>query len=76
MHSLEKYKYFNYKKGVDYTANSLTYMIFENIDFKSIEENVSFFRCDFRGSTFRNVNFYKKHWDKKRINTTKENRKV
>ncbi len=64
MHSLEKYKYFNYKKGIDYTANSLTYMIFENIDFKSIEENVSFFRCDFRGSTFRNVNFYKNDFDR------------
>lgn len=64
MHSIKKYNYFHYKKGIDYTASALTYMIFENIDFKTLEGNVSFFRCDFRGSTFKNVKFDKNNFDR------------
>lgn len=64
MHSIEKYNYFHYKKGIDYTASALTYMIFENIDFKFLKENASFFRCDFRGSTFKSVKFYKNNFDR------------
>lgn len=56
MNSLQKYNYFNYNNKHDYSASSLTYNIFENIDFRKYGK-VSFFRCDFRGSTFHDVFF-------------------
>lgn len=68
MNLVEKYKYFKKGSSSDFSAQNLSYHIFENIDFKQYfdvdKEITSFFRCDFRGSTFRNITFYKNEFDR------------
>lgn len=64
MNEIKKSKYFKYKKYCDYTSMSLTDLIFENLNFKNENSIVSFFRCDFRGSSFKNVHFYKNIFDR------------
>lgn len=68
MQTLDKYKLFIKGNKTDFTALNLSYMIFENIDFEQYFQKdgvaTSFFRCDFRGTTFKNVNFYKNIFDR------------
>lgn len=59
MNLVEKYKYFKKGSSSDFSAQNLSYHIFENIDFKQYfdvdKEITSFFRCDFRGSTYNGI---------------------
>ncbi|BFL20356.1 hypothetical protein [Mediterraneibacter gnavus] len=39
----------------------MSYSVFEKVDFHRYMHPVSFFRSDFRGTKFKNINFYKKN---------------
>lgn len=64
MNEIEKYNCFSFDSNTDYSSKPLTNLIFKDIDFKSLNSSVSFYRCDFRGSSFSNVIFYKNNFDR------------
>lgn len=42
----------------DYSSKNLSGMIFRDIDYRSLQKQPSFFRCDFRGSNFSGCTFF------------------
>lgn len=47
-----------------YERTNLSYLIFKGLNFKKEPFPISFFRSDFRGSKFENVEFYKNNFDR------------
>lgn len=47
-----------------FESKDLSYSVFENIDFHKYVHLVSFFRSDFRGTKFTNIEFYKNNFDR------------
>lgn len=68
MEELICYKKFKIDKKNEFYSENLSYMIFDNINFKTLFDRDNkifvFHRCDFRGATFKNVYFYKNNFDR------------
>lgn len=47
-----------------FESRDLSYSLLKDINFRDCTCNVSFFRSDFRGTKFENVNFYKNNFDR------------
>lgn len=63
MNSLSKVKHFILNKNEEYTCRDFTYTTFSDIVFPE-DMIISFFRSDFRGSRFENINFQKNCFDR------------
>lgn len=64
MDSLISLKKFAFNGSYNRDKEDFSYSVFENINFITDESPTTFFRCDFRGTKFVNVNFYKNNFDR------------
>ena len=63
MEILNVSKTFDVTNNEDLQGKDFSYHLFENLSSEEMK-NISFFRCDFRGAHFNNVNFYKNDLDR------------
>lgn len=64
VNSLISLKKFTFNGSYNRDKEDFSYSVFENINFITDESPTSFFRCDFRGTKFVDVNFYKNNFDR------------
>lgn len=64
MNTLELYMQDDFIEFKKFESKDLSYSVFENVDFRRYTHLVSFFRSDFRGTKFTNINFYKNNFDR------------
>ncbi|MDE7269399.1 MAG: pentapeptide repeat-containing protein, partial [Acetatifactor sp.] len=64
MNELQLYKQNEFVEFKKFESRNLSYSVFENIDFHKFMHFVSFFRSDFRGTKFTNIQFYKNNFDR------------
>lgn len=64
MNELQLYRQDDFMEFKKFESRNLSYSVFENIDFHKFMHLVSFFRSDFRGTKFTNIQFYKNNFDR------------
>ncbi len=64
MNKLQLYKQDDFIDFKKFESRNLSYAVFENIDFHKFIHLISFFRSDFRGTKFTNIQFYKNNFDR------------
>ena len=64
MNELQLYRQDDFIEFKKFESRNLSYAVFENIDFHKSIHLISFFRSDFRGTKFTNIQFYKNNFDR------------
>lgn len=64
MNELQLYRQDDFIEFKKFECRNLSYAVFENIDFHKSIHLISFFRSDFRGTKFTNIQFYKNNFDR------------
>lgn len=64
MNELQFYRQDDFIEFKKFESKNLSYAVFENIDFHKSVHSISFFRSDFRGTKFNNIQFYKNNFDR------------
>lgn len=59
MNEIQLYMQDDFIEFKKFEGRDLSYSVFENVDFHKYVHLVSFFRSDFRGTKFSNIEFYK-----------------
>ena len=64
VNEVQMYYQNDFIKFKEFEGKDLSYSIFEKVDFHKFIHSVSFYRSDFRGTKFTNINFYKNNFDR------------
>lgn len=64
MNELQLYRQDDFIEFKRFESRNLSYSVFENVNFHKYLHLVSFFRSDFRGAKFTNIQFYKNNFDR------------
>lgn len=64
MNEIQTYFQNDFIEFKKFEARDMSYSVFDKIDFHKCLHPVSFFRSDFRGTKFTNINFYKNNFDR------------